>query len=298
MFFSYQMKKSILSLLLLAVTGVACAQNYVRMTNLPCVYINTFNNQGITSKDYYIYATMNYVDEEDHVTTYDSLQIRGRGNSTWGLRKKPYRIKFNEKEKFLGKGYANAKSWTLLANCGDKTLIRNAITSEMGKFLGLKFNPAAKFVDFVLNGVYYGNYQISDQVDIRPHRVNIVEQDVPLKADADISGGYLLEVDGFQDGNWFYTSNYGAPVRIHKPDDEDIVPRQTQWIRNYVNSFDQALSSSDYADPVKGYRRFVDSTSLANWYIATEVSANVDGFYSTYFYKNQADSLQIGRAHV
>lgn len=271
--------------------SVARAQTYELKSDLPCIYINTFNNQGINSKDVYVYATMNYVDEDGHVSTYDSLQIRGRGNSTWGLRKKPYRIKFHEKEKFLGKGYAKARSWTLLANCGDKSLIRNAITSAMGEFLGLKFNPAAKFVDLVLNNVYMGNYQISDQVDIRPHRVNIVEQDVPLQDGADISGGYLLEVDGFQDGNCFVTNNYRAPVRIHKPDDEDIVASQNRWIRDYVNQFDQALYSSDFADPVKGYRRFVDSTSLANWYIATEVSANVDGFYSTYFYKDQADSL-------
>lgn len=51
------------------------------------------------------------------------------------------------------------------------------------------------------------------------------------------------------------------------------------------------MISGDYTDEYKGYRRFVDSTSLANWYIATEVSANVDGFYSTYFYKDQNDPL-------
>ena len=65
------------------------AQEYVRLTNLPHVYINTFNNRRITSKDYYIYCTLVYVDESDHVFTYDSVEIRGRGNSTWGLSKKP-----------------------------------------------------------------------------------------------------------------------------------------------------------------------------------------------------------------
>ena len=46
----------------------------------------------------------------DSVAAYDSLRIRGRGNSTWGLPKKPYRLKFNRKERFLGKEHANAKS--------------------------------------------------------------------------------------------------------------------------------------------------------------------------------------------
>ena len=140
----------------------AYAQNYSRKTNLPHLYINTFNGVSITSKDVYIYCKLVYVDENDVVTQYDSVSIKGRGNSTWGLSKKPYKIKFKEKQRFLGKDYANAKKWTILANAGDKTLIRNALTSELANWIGMRFAPAAKFVDLTLNGVYQGNYQISD----------------------------------------------------------------------------------------------------------------------------------------
>ena len=91
----------LLALLMFIVTAVS-ADDYPRLTNLPTIYINTFDNRPVTSKTDYIYATMHYVDEADQLTTYDSLQIRGRGNSTWGLAKKPFRIKFHSKEKFLG----------------------------------------------------------------------------------------------------------------------------------------------------------------------------------------------------
>ena len=278
--------------MLLAFCGVkAQTVNVKRYTNLPAIYIETFNKVSITSKETYVYATMWYIDENDSITRYDSLQIRGRGNSTWGLRKKPYRLKFHSKEKFLGKGYAKAKSWTLLANAGDKTLIRNAVTSAMGEFMGMKFNPAYKFVDLNLNGTYLGNYQISDQVEVRAHRVNIVEQDYPLSEYSDVTGGYLLEVDGFADGNCFTTSKAQVPVRIHYPDEDEIEAKQNTYIRNYMRDFETVLYGSDYLDAEKGYRRWVDSTSLANWFIGTEVSANIDGYYSTYFYKNQQDSL-------
>ena len=140
---------------------------YTRVTNLPTIYIETFDGWGIWSKEDYKLCRMYYVDENDLVTAYDSVSIRGRGNSTWNMSKKPYKIKFNQKEKFLGKGYAKAKKWTLLANAGDKTMMRNAITSLMGEFTTLKFNPAAKFVDLYLNYEYLGTYQISDQVDVR-----------------------------------------------------------------------------------------------------------------------------------
>ena len=258
-----------------------------RLTNLPAIYIETHNGAQITSKEVYIYATMWYIDENDSITQYDSLQIRGRGNSTWGLRKKPYRLKFQSKEKFLGKGYAKAKSWTLLANAGDKTLMRNAVTSSMGEFLGMQFNPAYKFVDVVLNGEFLGNYQISDQVEVRSHRVNIIEQDYPLNTDSDITGGYLLEVDGFMDGNYFTTSRGAVPIRIHYPDEDEISTRQNIYIKNYIRDFETALFGDNFMDPEKGYRKWVDSLSLANWFIGTEVSANIDGYYSTYFYKNK-----------
>ncbi len=276
-----------------------------RLTNLPHVYINTFNGRDITSKKDYVLARLWYVHENDSVAFYDSLQIRGRGNSTWARPKKPYKLKFQNKEKFLGKGYAKTKKWTLLANHCDKTLIRNAITFKMGEKAGLKFNPALKFVDLTLNDKFVGNYQISDQIDVRPHRVNIAEQDVPLNQLSDITGGYLLEADGFQDfhpdtywdsssqsylpADGFFTNHVGVPVRIHYPDADDLEQQQLDYIKQHVIDFEQRLYSEDFTDPENGYRPYVDSLSLANWYICTEMSGNVDGMYSTYFYKEQQD---------
>lgn len=273
---------------------------HVRLTNLPHIYINTFTGRPVTSKTTTVLARMWYVDEQDNVAFYDSLEIRVRGNSTATLPKRPYRLKFQNKVKLLGKGFANAKKWTLLANHGDKTLLRNALTSQMGRFAGLPFNPAAKFVDLTLNNQYQGNYQLSDQVEVRPHRVDIAEQDYPLEDDSNITGGYLLEADGFADfttqpqgpqqsSTGFYTPMRHVPVRIHCPDDDEIYPSQYSYIRQAVNDFELRLFSPSFTDPLTGYRPLVDSVTLANWYICTEVSANVDGFFSTYFYKERND---------
>jgi len=284
------MRKTITCLFLLLLMSVMdVLAQYTNKTDLPAIYIETFDGNGIYSKDVYEYCRLHYVDETGYVTSYDSVSIRGRGNSTWNLSKKPYKIKFLTKEKFLGKGYAKTKKWTLLANAGDKTMMRNAVTSAMGEFTSLKFNPAAKFVDLILNNQYQGTYQISDQVDVRPHRVNVTEQDYPLTETSDITGGYLLEVDGFRAGNCFVTSGYGAPVRIHYPDEDEIEVSQTNYIKNHVGKFETALASSSFSDAERGYRAYVDTASLIDWYICTEVSANIDGFYSTYFYKEQGD---------
>ena len=257
-----------------------------RLTNLPHIYINTFNGRDITSKDNYVYARMWCVYENDSIAFFDSLEIRGRGNATWSLAKKPYKLKFHEKEKFLGKGYANAKKWTLLANHGDKTLIRNAVTREMGEFMGLKNNPAAKFVDVTLNDRYDGTYQISDQVEVRAHRVKVTEQDYPLSETSDITGGYLFEAISSE---YNFRTSHSVPIRIHYPDEDEIDQRQRDYAMQFVNKFDERLYAEDFTDKDAGYRPMVDSVSLANWYLCTEMSGNVDGFYSTYFYKEQQD---------
>ena len=116
----------------------------------------------------------------------DSLQIRGRGNSTWRKsEKKPYRLKFHAPQRLLGPGFANARDWTLLANHGDKTLIRNALTYELGRFVGLPFCPAYLFVDLFVNGQYLGIYQVSDQVEAGKGRVAVKK-----------ASGWLLETAG------------------------------------------------------------------------------------------------------
>ena len=144
--------------LLVAVVGLfpwsdVCGQGrYTQLTDVPTLYIETENGRSITSKEQYTKCTLIIVDG-DSIATYPDTEIRGRGNSTWwNSDKKAYRIKFATKQKLLGRHFANARSWTLLANHGDKTMIRNALTYDLGRFMGMKFCPAARFVDVFLNG--------------------------------------------------------------------------------------------------------------------------------------------------
>lgn len=267
----------------------AAAQTYPQKSNLPTVYIETENRQTITSKENYINATLRYVDGngEKH---YDALGIRGRGNSTWGLAKKPYRVKFNKKKDFLGPDHAKAKSWTFLANYADKSLMRNALAAELGRAAGQPFTAAAQFVDLVLNGQYAGNYQISDQIEVRDKRVDIFEQEDPMTDDSNITGGYLLEIDGFADSEpCKFTTSRGIKITVKSPDDEIIDQRQVNYIKNYIQSFENALFSTDFTNPETGYRSYVDENTLVSWYVASEMTANPDAFWSTYIYKDRDD---------
>lgn len=270
-------------------TTAAFAADYTQRTNLPTIYVETENGAPVNSKEEYVRANLHYVTAEG-VTSYDALGIRGRGNSTWGLAKKPYRVKFDAKQRFLGPDRANAKSWTLIANYADKTLMRNAVAACIGKFAGQPFTAAAQFVDLYLNGKYLGNYQVSDQMEVRKKRVEITEQEEPATETSNITGGYFLEVDGFADSEpAFFKTARGVKVTIKSPDDKIIAESQKKYIADYYQLFEDALFSENFKDPETGYRQYVDASTLASWYISTELTGNVDGFWSTYMYKEVDD---------
>ena len=264
---------------------------YPQLTNIPTIYIETFDHQEITSKTEYKLCKIIRTDN-GNTEVFDSVSIRGRGNASWGFPKKPYRIKFPKKTKFLGQGFANAKNWTLLSNGGEKLMLRNGLNSFVGMLNGLPFNPACKFVDLYINNSYRGTYQISDHIDVRKHRVDIEEQDVAVTSIAtNISGGYLLEVDGYTDaGETYFQTPSGTNIRVHSPKTDVINTRQLNYITNFMKRVENTLFGSNYLDKKRGYRQYVDSTTLLGWYLSSEIGSNFDLFHSTYFYKKRNDN--------
>jgi hypothetical protein len=269
---------------------------FAQLTNLPTLYINTENAQPVVSKVDYLNATVTILssDATEEVTNL-AAEIKGRGNSTWGMNKKPYRLKLNKKANLFGLP-AKAKNWVLLANYADKTLMRNAVAFKIGEITGLEFTPSAKFVDLYLNGEFLGNYMLTDQIEVNDKRVNVEEQDSVDVREPEVTGGYLLEVDGFaaDEPNWF-TSSQGLKITIKYPDSDEIAAEQETYIQNYINAFESKLFAANFKDPEAGYRSMVDTASLVNWYIACELTGNSDSFWSTYLYKRRSnDKLYFG----
>lgn len=285
------------TLLIIFCFTVFCTQAYaqVQRTNLPTIYITTANGQPITDKVTWVQGEILIKSNDTTEQISKPLEIRGRGNSTWDLAKKPYRIRLNTKTNLLNLP-AREKNWVLLANHADKTLIRNALASQISNILGLEFTPSARFVDLVLNGTYLGNYMVTDQMETGFMRVNVEKLDTLFVSQPEITGGYMLEIDGFasREPVWF-TSSKSLKITVKYPDSEDINPVLLNYIKDYINQFESRLFSADFKDPVKGYRAWVDTTSLINWYIGSELTGNSDSFWSTYVYKRRSnDKLFFG----
>ena len=289
------MKNHKLSLSLLFSIMLMSVAAQTQLTNLPTVYVTTEANQPVLDKTTWIPANIIVRSSESTEMLDMATEIRGRGNSTWGMSKKPYRIKLDQKKNFLNLP-AKEKNWVFLANYADKTLIRNALAFEISRIIGMEFSPSAKFVDFYLNNSYLGNYMVSDQIEVNPFRVPVQKQDSLNTQEPEITGGYLLEIDGFASTEplWFTTAK-GLKVTVKYPDDEDINAQQLNYIRNYIADFESRLFAANFKDELAGYRAKVDTTSLINWYIACELTGNSDAFWSTYIYKkNSDDKLYFG----
>ena len=224
----------------------------------------------------------------------EKIEIRLRGNSTMWLPKKPYRIKFPEKYSPLGLNHAKEKSWVLLANDCDKSLIRNAVAFKISEIVRSgadyrKFTPCNQFVDLYLNGMYDGVYHLTDQVQAAPGRVNVQTLTASDAGDASkISGGYLLEMDGFANGEplWF-GSPRGLKLSIKHPDDDDYAQEQVKWITNYFTMVENVLFSSDFKHPTNGWRKYIDINSWVDHYIINEMAGNSDAWWQLFLSKER-----------
>ena len=266
------------------------AKSQEQLTNLPTIYITTDNGQFVVQKDVYLKGKITIKSSVSSEAISDVvMEIKGRGNSTWGMPKKPFRIKLDKKASLLGLP-AKEKNWVLLANYADKTLMRNAAAFKVSELVGLEFTPSVRFVDVVFNGEFLGNYMLTDQMEVADFRVPVEKQEIDDTTEPAVTGGYLLEIDGFADGEpkWFRTPQ-GLKITVKYPKDDEINDAQMKYITDFTAGFENKLFSADFKDPEKGYRAWVDTVSLVNWYIGCELTGNSDSFWSTYIYKKRSN---------
>lgn len=258
-------------------------------TELPILYLES--EAPILVKDTWINGSMT-VDPNsstEQVVTETSIELRGRGNSTWSLPKKPYRFKLPSKTSMLG--MPADKKWSLLANFSDKTLMRTSVAFELGRMFEVPFTPRSKYVEVILNGEFLGNYLLTDQIEIGENRVNIQEI---KKNSTDITGGYLLEIDQRLDADYWFRTNKSVPVTIKSP--EDITDDQFNYIRDYVQKTEDVLFGTDFTDPAEGYAKYIDVESFINWYLVNELTKNNDAvfFSSCFMHKDKNGKLSMG----
>jgi CotH kinase protein/Bacterial Ig-like domain (group 3) len=305
--------------------------------NLPIVSINT-NGTAIADTTTEVPGSIT-ITSADGQTSYlpnasdsdNTATFHVRGNTTAVMPKKPYHVKLNTSLDLLQTmglscGYVSGKSakptcdksktYNLLANYDDKTLLRDWAASALanaipigqgyldspadsptpsGTAVLMPWAPHSLFVELYLNGVYEGNYQLIEEVKVDSNRVNITELAETDITD-NITGGYLLEIDETKGEAYNFTTPLGVAIGLVDPDfsPDPKVSAQTSYITSYVDSAEAALYAGNFEDPTSGWRAYFDEASVVNFYLVNEVMGNVDGgeFYSSdYLYKAKNNPL-------
>lgn len=250
-----------------------------QLTNLPTVSIHTKDGVIPYDKVHEIVSQLIIISNDGTKLLSEPGSVRERGNASRGFPKKPYRIKFDQKQRVLD-APAKAKKWTLINNYGDKTLMRNLLAFELSRRLGMPYTPYGAAVDVLLNGEYKGCYQLCDQIQVHKDRVNITEMTPEDNEGIALTGGYFIEIDAYadQEKSWF-RSNNRTPVTIKSPDEDSITTQQKNYIRAYFNKLESQ------------WETYLDKNTFLRHFLVGEMSGNTDTYWSVFMYKDRDDDM-------
>lgn len=323
---------------------------WVKVGNSPAEPLTIMKSNGIRSVFVSTHHDISYVDSSPNHSQSDEgsltvlsddsndvvysgglSEIRGRGNTTWTeCDKKPYQMKLPKKADLLGTG-EKTKTWLLLANAADPTLLRNTVSFDLARYMGVTNTPSCEPCDLYYNGEYRGSYLLTEKVKVEKNGVNIDNLDDAnedanagssswdnpyghlkwginsrgakfsyiegLTDPSDITGGYLVELDDKAaegaDLAQFYSRTHFFTV--HTPD--GATENEARYVSELMGAgFEAALSGGK--DPVT--HKSMDQLFNIDSLLSTGVTADflLDGDYlysSSYFYvPAQQNQIYLG----
>lgn len=197
-------------------------------------------------------------------------------------------------------GMPAGEDWVLYAPFEDKTLLRDVLAFELARKMG-HYAPRTRFVEVFLDPTegpvsrqdYLGVYVLMEKIKRGADRVDIAKLGPQDRAEPEVSGGYIIKRDHRdRAGRRFHTGRGGPYFHVY-PREEVITPEQSEWLRRYLERFEDVLHGPDYRDPQRGYAAFLDVDVFIDAHWLIEASRNVDGFrYSAYLVKDRGGKLR------
>lgn len=255
-------------------------------------------------------------------------EIKARGNSTFAhYPKKAYQIKLENKTDLLSNG-EQIKTWVLLANYGDATMMHDKIMKDTAAAIGIEFTADSDWVNLWYDGEYRGTYLISEKNSVGSTSVDITDMEkayedlnegygnnmtvktatnsygqeykytVGLTDPSDITGGYLIELNHnyIDEVNGFKTRQ-GKGFNLKSP--EWLSENAVKYISEYYQEFEDAVYAVNADGEYTGYNEitgkyfyeYVDLDSLVQMFIMQELGLNPDGFISSLYFNKDANGI-------
>lgn len=318
--------------------GTAFTVRIMQATSLPTIYLTSTNanTQGRSyvdsSKQNTTTAALKMIDTAgSEISTMGIKELKARGNSTFTYAaKKSYQMKLETASDLLQNG-ENVKTWVLLANYFDATLMHDKLFKDMAAALEMPYTASCDWVNLYYDGEYRGVYLLSEKNAVKDTGINITDLEAAYKEKnpeygtnmttatgtnayggsytyttgltdpTDITGGYLLELnhDAPDEVNGFVTKK-GKGVNVKSP--EWCGDAATKYISEYYQAFENAVYATDengnytgINEDGKHYYDYVDRDSLVKIFLLQELALSPDGFISSlYFYKDANGIMYAG----
>lgn len=228
-------------------------------SKIPVISVTTAPDDMIASREKYTSCVVDVFNCDEKLEINEAsagIKVRGNSSAYYGdvsqilANKVPYRIKFDKKTNMLGlNNGAECKSWVLLKS--DWDLIRNDIAFRFGRTImgDSNFCSDGQLVHLYVNEEFQGVYELCEQCQINPNRVDISE---PEEGYTDTDIGYYLELDNYatsDEDNHYISMDYeNATVTDINGETRQFVPAEYSikndlYSQNQIDFIDKYLNN-------------------------------------------------------
>ena len=228
-------------------------------SKIPVISVTTAPDDVIASREKYTSCVVDVFNCDEKLEINEAsagIKVRGNSSAYYGdvsqilANKVPYRIKFDKKTNMLGlNNGAECRSWVLLKS--DWDLIRNDIAFRFGRTImgDSNFCSDGQLVHLYVNEEFQGVYELCEQCQINPNRVDISE---PAEGYTDTDIGYYLELDNYatsDEDNHYISMDYeNATVTDINGETRQFVPAEYSikndlYSQNQIDFIDKYLNN-------------------------------------------------------
>ena len=236
-------------------------------------------------------ATGAIVEADGKIDNTTIKKIKGRGNTSWDKPKKGYNITYDKKVSIAG--MEKNKKYSILPNYQDDSLSRNRILYDLSDAVGMPYASDSRFVDFYVNGFYWGSYMMTEKVEAGS-LVTDVDEEGYLNEDETVKEdfSFIAEVDASAGGDDYYvTCDGGIKVTIKAPEIDPGNPGYEEVKAYVAEKFNALLKQCRTAikKTSTAIDDLIDLDSAAKLYLINELGKNWDAGVSSTFFTYKPD---------